>query len=171
MKKVILGLAAVLVLFWICSSLFSQMVSVKSFQDSEAGRLLKEIHDEVVLLGKYPGHEFFKREFFVGADDDDTNKDIHVAIVIHETEAEEKMIIQVTYMERTKSNPVVGIAKSVKSIKCSCKENQIDINQCGFSEKELKPILKDILRAIRNKKRLLKKVISRKIETEGLNSS
>ncbi len=158
MRKAIIGLAAVLVFFGSGSIPFSQIISVKSPQNRDALKLLKEIHDEVVLMGKYPGQDFYKREFFVGEDDDDTNKDIHVAIVIHETEAEEKMTIQVTYMERTKSRPVVGIAKSTKSIKCSCKENQIDIKQSGFSEKELKPILKDIFRAIQDKKRLLKKL-------------
>jgi hypothetical protein len=60
-------------------------------------------------------------------------------------------------MERIKGRPVVGVAKSVKSIKCSCKGDHIKIKHTGFNGKELKSILKDILHAIHNKKRLLEK--------------
>jgi len=158
MNKAISGLAAVSI-FLICGIFpFSQIISVNYSQDEAALKLLKEIHDEVVSLGKYPGEDFFKREFFVGEDDDDTNKDIHVAIVIHDTGKEEKMTIQVTYMERTKGRPVVGIARRMKSIKCSCRENRFMINHCGFSEKELKKMLKDIRHAIHDKKQLLKEI-------------
>ena len=158
MKKARIGMAVILVLFGSGTVLSFHNISDESSQNRDALKLLKDIHDEVVSLGKYPDQDFFKREFFVGEDDDDTNKDIHVAIVIYETDAEEKMTIQVTYMERTRSQPVVGIAKNVKSIKCTCKKEQIDIKHSGFSEKELKSVLKDILRAIHDKKKLLKEV-------------
>jgi hypothetical protein len=137
---------------------FSADSVIELHERKDVQKVLKEIHDEVVALGKYPGDDFFKREVFVGKDDDDTNKDIHVAIVIHDTGEEEKMTIQVTYMMRSKGSPVVGIAKSVKSIKCSCQKNQFHIKHSGFGERELKPILKDILRAVRNKKKLLEKI-------------
>lgn len=157
MRKVIIGLAIVSIFFGISSKMLSGTTSVSFIRNTDVKKLLKEIHDEVVLLGKYPGQDFFKREFFVGDDDDDTNKDIHVAIVIHETDDEEKMTIQVTYMERTKGRPVVGIAKNVRNIKCIYNRgSQISIKHCDFSDKELKSMLKDILRAIHNKKRLLK---------------
>jgi hypothetical protein len=160
MKTAISGLAAILIFFGSSTSSFSGFTSVNSSQNRDVVKLLKEIHDEVVLLGKYPGQDFFKREFFVGEDDDDTNKDIHVAIVIHEADAEEKMTIQLTYMERTGQRPVVGIARKAKTIKCTCKVDQISIKHCDFREKELKSILKDILRAIHDKKRLLKQEFS-----------
>jgi len=137
---------------------FSADMAFESHEKNDVQKVLKEIHDEVVALGKYPGENFFKREFFVGKDDDDTNKDIHVAIVIHESGEKEKMTIQMTYMKRSQGSPVVGIAKRVKSIKCSCQENQIHINHSGFKDEELKSILKDILRAVHDKKRLLDKI-------------
>ena len=160
MKKVLLGLAVVVVFFGSGGILFSHLALLESTQKNEVLKLLKEIHDEVVSLGKYPGQDFFKREFFVGKDDDDTNKDIHVAIVIHETDTEEKMTIQVTFMERTHDRPTVGIARSVKSIKCSSRDILMDINHNGFCEKELKAILKDIQQAVKDKKKLLKNINS-----------
>jgi hypothetical protein len=155
-KKAIFGLAAILIILGNGSSLSSAMAAVKCSQNRDVMNLLKEIHNEIVLLGRYPGQNFFKREFFVGEDDDDTNKDIHVAVVIHETDTDEKMTIQVTYMERIKGRPVVGIAKSSKSIKCSCMGDHFDIKHTGFNNKEMNSILRDILRAIHDKKRLLK---------------
>ena len=55
MKKVLIGLVAVVLIFGSSSILFSHIMFVKSPLNKDVFRLLKEIHDEVVLLGKYPG--------------------------------------------------------------------------------------------------------------------
>jgi len=158
MSKAIIVLTAALLLYGGGHFGFFPDLAIENHEKNDVQKILKEIHDEVVALGKYPGEDFFKREFFVGEGDDDTYKDIHVAIVIHKSGEEEKMTIQVTYMKRSQGSPVVGIAKSVKNIKCSCQENQIHIKHSEFKDEELKSILKDVLCAIHDKKRLLKKI-------------
>ena len=82
----------------------------------DSSEILKEIYREVVELGKFPGDDFIKREFFVGKDDDDTYQDIHVLVLIQDVDKKEKITIQVTYFQPSKSNSVVRLAKNTRSI-------------------------------------------------------
>lgn len=116
---------------------------------------LEDIYREIVQLGKDPGYDFFERQFFVGVDDDDTNKDIHCVIMIQEISGIDRMTIQLTYMERVQRKPVIGIARYVKNIKCSFGTEHPDILTCDYSEPEMRALLPDILDSIRNKKKLL----------------
>ena len=125
----------------------------------DPAKILREIYEEVKELGKFPGDDFIKREFFVGKDDDDTYQDIHVVVLIQNIGDEEKMTIQVTYMQPSESDPTVKFAKSVRSILCSVNGDIIDILKSDYNEREHRKILPQILRAIRGKKKLLKKIL------------
>ena len=136
-------------------SLYPLAFSAAHTKKRDIPAFLKDIYTEVVQLGKYPGYDFFERQFFVGEEEDDTNKDIHCVIMIQDISGSERMTIQLTYMERVQKNPVIGIAREVKNIKCSLSEGNPDLLFSDFSEPEMKDLLPGILQAIRNKKRLL----------------
>jgi hypothetical protein len=124
----------------------------------EISKILQEIYEEVKVFDRYPGCDFIKREFFVGEDDDDTNKDIHVVILVQDVDAKDKVTIQVTYMERSKGRPVVGIAKYVKVLSFYVQEDRVEIIQSDFDREEKQIVFLGILRAIRDKKKLLNKI-------------
>lgn len=116
---------------------------------------LKKIYDEVKELGNYPGEDFIKREFFIGRGDDDTNKDLHIVILIQSLEVGETMKIQVTFMETTKDNPNVRYAKTVKNIVCTIIENKLTVQGSDYDRNELEKLVPDLLQTIRDKKKLL----------------
>lgn len=116
---------------------------------------LKKIHLEVKGFDRYPGEDFVRRDFFVGPDDDDTNKDIHVSILIQETDGHEKMTIQVTFLERSPGDPRVRFAKLSRLLACLVNRNEIEIQKSDFEPKEIQKLAPEILRAIRDKKKLL----------------
>jgi len=122
----------------------------------DSSKVLKEIYREVKELGKFPSENFIKRQFFLGEDDDDTNKDIHVFILIQNIDEKEKITIQATYMRRGKNKPVVAYAKNVRSISCVLEGDKIDIIKSDYDEMERESFLPEVLRSIRNKKKLLK---------------
>ena len=72
---------------------------------------LKKIHAEVKEMGPYPGDDFIRREFFVGEDDDDTNKDIQVVVLIQFFEMKDKMSIRVTEMARERAGSRISLAQ------------------------------------------------------------
>ena len=123
----------------------------------DPSKILMEIYKEVKELGKFPGDDFIKREFFVGKDDDDTYQNIHVCILIQNVNDEERLTIQVTYMQPSENNPTIKYAMDVKSILCIVGAENISINKSDYDAKELKKFLPKVLRAIRGKKKLLKK--------------
>jgi hypothetical protein len=131
---------------------------VISLKKKDTSKILQEIYKEMKEFEKYPGCDFVKREFFVGEDDDDTNKDIHVVILVQDVDEKEKVTIQVTYMERSKGKPVVGIAKYVKVLSFFVRKNHAKIVQSDFDAKGKEIILPGVLKAIKNKKKLLKEI-------------
>jgi len=129
-----------------------------SAKKKDSSKILREIYREVKELGRFPGDDFIKREFFVGKDDDDTYQDIHVLILIQNMDDGERMTIQVTYLQPSKNNPTVKYAESMRSIVCSLDEGSTDIIKSDLDEKEHKKFLSQVLHAIRGKKKLLKKI-------------
>ena len=118
--------------------------------------VLKKIHAEVKEMGAYPGQDFFQQAFFVGEDDDDTNKDIHASILIRDQEGLDKMTIRVTVMKKDRRNPRARLAGTTKEIICFFAGDKAEIESSDYEEKEIASLVPDILTAIRNKKRLLK---------------
>jgi len=124
---------------------------------AETLQLLKKIYDEVKDFGPRPGEDFIKQDFFIGNDDDDdTNKDIHVSILIHEAEGRVKLKILVTYMERSRENSRVKIAKESKNVTCIVEKAGIRVENADYLDKELGPLAAEILKAVQNKKRLIR---------------
>ncbi len=120
-------------------------------------KILKQIYDEVKELGRYPGEDFIRREFFIGnEDDDDTNKNQHVAVLIQTIEGQEKMRIQVTAMEPSKENPQVKYATLSKSMLCQVGANIVAIETSDYDKHELERLAAEILRAVLAKKKLLR---------------
>jgi len=117
--------------------------------------VLKQIHAEVKEMGPYPGEDFIRREFFVGQDDDDTNKDIHVIVLIQSLEAKEKMTIRVTEMVKDPGNPRARLAKTSKALTCLVAADRLEVQSSDYEEKDLAALVPEILTAIQNKKKLL----------------
>jgi hypothetical protein len=125
--------------------------------EKDTPAILKKIYVEVKEMGPYPGQSFILHEFFAGGpDDDDTNKDQHVVVLIQVVGGVEKMKIQVTYMERTKQDRTIKYAKDVKNISCLVAADGIRVQSSDYGEKEMDKLAPDILQAILNKKKLLK---------------
>ena len=118
--------------------------------------VLKQIHSEVKEIGPYPGEDFIRREFFVGEDDDDTNKDIHVIVLIQSLESKEMMTIRVTEMAKDPGNPRARLAKTSRMLTCLVAEDRLEVQSSDYEEKDLAELVPEILTAIQNKKRLLK---------------
>jgi hypothetical protein len=148
-KKVFSGLAVFSLLLCLSEFVFPVRLSVISIEKNDTSQILKEIYLEVKGFEKYPGYDFIKREFFVGEDDDDTNKDIH---------EKKKVTIQITYMERSKGRPVIGIAKYTKVLSYFVLEDQTEIIKSDFDDKGKELVLPGVLQAIKNKKKLLKEI-------------
>jgi len=125
--------------------------------DEGLTRLLNEIYAQVKEMGPHHGDLFIKRMFFVGEDDDDTNKDIHVGIAIQNEETHDRMTIQVAYMKRDRRNRRVATTIDSKVLSCRLEEGQVLLTQTDYAEKEMKEFLRELLRAILNKKRLLRR--------------
>ncbi len=117
---------------------------------------LREISAEVKAMGTYPGQDFFQQAFFVGEDDDDTNKDIHVSILIRAEKEKDKMTIRVTQMIKDRRNPQARLAGTTREIVCLIGGESVEVRSDDYEEKEIASLVPDILTAIRNKKRLLK---------------
>ena len=118
--------------------------------------VLKEICTEVKEMGLYPGQAFVQQAFFVGVDDDDTNKDIHVSILIRAQKEMEKMTVRVTSMKKDRRNPQARLAGKTKEFICLIGEDEVKIRSSDYPEKEIAQLAPEILTAVRNKKRLLK---------------
>ncbi len=118
--------------------------------------VLKQIHAEVKEMGPHPGEDFIRQEFFVGEDDDDTNKDIHVVVLIQSRESKELMTIRVTEMAKDPGNPRARLAKTSRVLTCLVAEDRLAVQRSDYEEKDLTALVPEILTAIQNKKRLLK---------------
>jgi hypothetical protein len=121
---------------------------------------LEAVRAEVKELGRRPGEDFISWNFFIGArndeDDDDTNKERHVAVLIQEVGGREKMTIVVTRLEAAGGKPGVRIAGESKSLSCAVSGGVLSILGTDFKAEEIPAVVRDILRAVRNKKKLLR---------------
>lgn len=120
--------------------------------------LILDIYREVKEMGPYPGEDFVRREFFLGEDDDDTNKDIHAVIIIQAMDGgDERLRIQVTALERSAGDPKIKYARGTKNIVCRISAaGEASLPAGDYAAKDLEPVLRDLKRAILDKKRLLR---------------
>jgi len=154
-KKFLSGTIACCCFFCLAEFVFPVRSVFVPSKKKDISKILQEIYQEVKAFEKYPGCDFIKREFFVGEDDDDTNKDIHVVILVQDVDTKEKVTIQVTYMERTQGRPVIGIAKYVKVLSYFVQGDRVEIIKSDYERTEKELVLPGVLQAIKNKKKLL----------------
>jgi hypothetical protein len=157
-KKFFRGAITCCLVLFLSELVFAVRSSAIPLKKKDTSKILKEIYQEMKEFEKYPGCDFVKREFFVGEDDDDTNKDIHVVILVQDVDQKEKVTIQVTYMERSKGRPVIGIAKYVKVLSFFVLGDKIEIIKSDFDLNGKEVVLPGVLQAIKNKKKLLKDI-------------
>lgn len=125
------------------------------FEDPAA--LLTKILIETRELGARRGEDFIKQEFFIGGpDDDDTNKDTSVVVLIQTIDGRARMTIQVTRMERSPSDPRIKTARETLTIVGAPDGPGFRIVRSDFSGDALETVCIQILRAVQDKKRLIK---------------
>jgi len=122
----------------------------------DASSLLADVVSEVKELGRHPGEDFYRWEFFLGEDDDDTNKDVHAVVVIHDAPPPLRLRIHVTDLERLPANPRVRIARRTRVIYAARVGDRLTLEKSDYSPPELVLVLRSLLKAIRDKKRLLR---------------
>jgi len=116
--------------------------------------LLAAVVSEVEELGRHPGESFYRWEFFLGEDDDDTNKDIHAVVVIHDDPL--RLRIHITDLERLPANRRVRVARRTRVVFAGRTGDRMTVEKSDYPEKELGPVLRALLKAIRDKKKLLR---------------
>lgn len=118
--------------------------------------LLKEIFNEVLELGPRRGEDIIRQEFFVGEGDDDTYKDYHLVVLIQEIPGRRKMTLQVTRLVPDPDAPRVKYGRDPKLVICLVEGDRLQVSRKDYSEKELASLLPDLLRAIQDRKRLIR---------------
>ncbi len=119
--------------------------------------ILKQIYFEVKELGPYPGENFVRREFFLGPADDDSYKKEHISILIQVVDGDERMNIQITEMKTRPDNPRIQLAGRSWAISCAISAGGVlTLVRSDYSDKELAGVAPDVLRAVFEKKKLLK---------------
>ena len=118
---------------------------------------LKAIYLEVKELGPYPGETFIKHDFFLGPADDDSYKKEHIVILIQVVDGEERLLVQVTEMKNRPDEPRVQLAGRTRAISCSVRASgRLTVLRSDYGDKDIRRLAADILRAVREKKKLLR---------------
>jgi hypothetical protein len=119
--------------------------------------LLREIREEVIGLGRYPGEDFSRGEFFLGEGDDDTNKTHAVGILVKDEAEGSRMTIVVSRLEPSRENPRVKHTRDPKTVVCRFTSAGVEIVRSDYPAAGLEELLPAVLRAVVDKKNLLKK--------------
>jgi len=119
--------------------------------------VLREIEKAVREIGGYPGEDFVRREFFLGVGDDDTYKTHYVGILIKDDAEGPRMTIQISRLEPSRDDPRVKYARDPKTIVCRFPADRVEIVRSDYLSADLETLLPDVLRAVVDKKNLLKK--------------
>jgi hypothetical protein len=123
----------------------------------DARRLLIEIRDEVLGLPRYPGESFARGEFFLGEGDDDTNKTHAVGVLVNDEAEGSRLTIVVSRLEPARENPRVKHAREPRTIACRIAGETVEMLRSDYAPPELEKLLPLVLKAIVDKKSLLKK--------------
>jgi hypothetical protein len=122
--------------------------------------LLRRIRDEVLELRRYPGEDFTRGEFHLGEGDDDTNKTHAVGILIKEEDAGggRRMTIVVTRLEPSAADPRIRLSRESETLVCRFTADEVEIVSSNHPPEGLGRLLRDILKAVVDKKNLLKEI-------------
>lgn len=121
---------------------------------------LAAVRDELEDMPAYPGEPFIRMEVFIGEDDDDTNKDIHAVLIAAEENGRPALRVQIVFMERRRGFPVIRIARETKSFLCVFEDDGLDVRSTTFTAAEIDGLAPGLLKAVRDKKRILGKASS-----------
>ncbi|NOR53229.1 MAG: hypothetical protein GQ536_03975 [Candidatus Aminicenantes bacterium] len=138
------------------SSAPCKSVATQTKQKIDPCKILKEIYKEVSELGSRKNENFIKREFHFDIDENDTNSEEHIVVLIYDVGDRERMVVQVTYFKSRGNNNIIKYAKDIRMVFCSLKKDIIEIEKCDYDDKEIKSILPKILEGIRAEKKLFK---------------
>lgn len=122
--------------------------------------LLRRIRDEVLELRRYPGEDFVRGEFHLGEGDDDTNKTHAVGILIKDEDkgGGRRMTIVVTRLEPSAADPRIRLSRESETLVCRFAADEAEIVSSDHPPEGLGRLLRDILKAVVDKKNLLKEI-------------
>ncbi len=118
--------------------------------------ILKEIYQEAAEMEGEDGEGFIEREFFIELDKNDENKEEHVIFLSQRIKDEEKVLLQITYFKPSETQTRVKYPRETREIVYYLRGEEVIFKECNFESGELELLLKDILKGIQNKKKLLK---------------
>jgi hypothetical protein len=119
--------------------------------------LLQRIEKEVREIGGYPGEDFIRGEFFLGPGDDDTCKTHQVGILIKDEAEGPRLTIQVIRLEPAREDPRIKYGREPRLVVCHFAGARVELVRSDYSPAELETLLPEVVRAVVDKKALLKK--------------
>ena len=161
LKAVFAGFIALHLVQLAAISMPGAILPEKKDMKREPESILKDIYEEVKELEKREEEPFIKGEFFFDLDENPTNTEEHIVVLIYEMDDKERMVIQVTYFESEGLRDSIKYAKDIMLITCLLKSDELKIDKCDYDKKEINKILPDILKGIKEEKELYK-LINRK---------
>jgi len=138
--------------------LAAALALASGFQVSPGGiATLKRIYDEVRTTPSPSGPEFLSQDVFIGGpDDDDTNKDVHVALLVQTVGGEDLMHIRITALERSAADRRIKHAGETRDLVCAVRDGALRLIRSDVPAAEIPHLAEDILRAVLDKKRLIR---------------
>lgn len=161
LKAVLFGFVAFYFVQAVAISMPGELLSLKKEGKKEPEDIMRDIYDEVKELGKRENETFIKREFHFDLDENPTNTEEHIVVLIYEIDDKERIVVQVTYFESEGLRGSIKYAKEIKLISCFLKAEELEIDKSDYDKKEINKILPDILKGIKEEKELYK-LIERK---------
>ena len=161
LKTVLVGAVAFYLFQAAAISMPNDLLIIKKEANKEPEDILKNIYKEVMELGKRENETFIKREFHFDLDENPKNTEEHIVVLIYEMNDKERIVIQVTYFESEGFRDSIKYAKDIKLISCFLDSEEIEIDKSDYDKKEIKKILPDILKGIKEEKELYR-LIKRK---------
>ncbi len=126
-------------------------------KNADVPGLLRQVREEVLGLGKYPGEDFVRGEFFLGEGDDDTNKTHAVGILVKDEAEGSRMTIVISRLEPSRDNPRVKYTREPKTIVCRFSADRVETVRSDYTSEDLRTLLPAVVQAVVDKKNLLKK--------------
>jgi hypothetical protein len=118
---------------------------------------LLRIREEIVDVVEFSNEGFIKWECFIGGpDDDDTNKDQYVMIMIRRREIGERMTIAITALERSRSDRRIKYARGTQSLVCGVTDGKASVVSADPGLPSWDEAAAAVLRAVVDKKRLIR---------------
>jgi hypothetical protein len=118
---------------------------------------LLRIREEIVDVAEFSDEGIIKWECFIGGpDDDDTNKDQSVTIMIRRRETGERMTIAITALERSRSDRRIKYARGTQSLVCGVADGKASVVSADPGLLSWDEAALAVLRAVMDKKRLIR---------------